>query len=69
MIGATLLKFCLHAGVVIPLILLVSCGKEEWDYVVLGDSSAWGFPEYYAAHIEEDLGVKVTVHDWTVGSE
>lgn len=41
---------------------------NEWDYVVLGDSSAWGFPKYYAAHIEADLGVKVAVHDCTVGN-
>ncbi|KPK64430.1 hypothetical protein AMJ83_01570 [candidate division WOR_3 bacterium SM23_42] len=67
MIGGSFLKLYVLAVLAIPLILSISCSKEEWDYVVLGDSSAWGFPEYYAAHIEEDLGVKVTVHDWTVG--
>ena len=41
----------------------------EWDYVVFGDSTAWGFPDYYAAHIEADLGVKVTVHYRTVGGQ
>jgi hypothetical protein len=51
----------------LPLILSVSCNKKEWSYVVLGDSSAWGFPKYYAEHIEADLGIKVTVHDRTVG--
>lgn len=40
----------------------------SWDYVVLGDSTAWGFPDYYAADIEADLGVKVTVHYRTVGN-
>jgi len=54
-------------AILFPLILSVTCGKEEWNYVVLGDSSAWGFFKYYAAYIEEDLGVKVTVHNWTVG--
>lgn len=39
----------------------------EWDYVVLGDSKAWGFYSLYAAHIEADLGVEVTVHNWIVG--
>ena len=65
MISGSLLKLCGLVMLVIPLILQVSCGKKEWDYVVLGDSSAWGFPKYYAAYIEEDLGVKVTVHDMT----
>ncbi len=40
-------------------------GGAEWDYVVLGASAVWGFFRKYAAHIEADLGVKVTVHDWT----
>jgi hypothetical protein len=39
----------------------------SWNYVVLGDSSAWSFPRFYAEHIEADLGVKVKVLDWTVG--
>ena len=67
MISGSFLKLYVLAILAIPLLLSVSCSKKEWDYVVLGDSSAWGFPKYYAAHIEEDLGVKVTVHDWTVG--
>jgi len=36
-----------------------------WDYVVLGASlDGWkpGYADPYAAHIEADLGVKVTVH-------
>ena len=41
----------------------------EWDYVALGASQVWGFPRKYAAHIEADLGVKVTVHDRTVDSQ
>ena len=39
-------------------------GGAEWDYVALGDSIAWGWPKLYAAHIEADLGVEVTVHNW-----
>ena len=40
---------------------------KEWDYVVFGDSTAWGFPRYYASYMEKDLGVKVTIYDKTVG--
>ncbi len=38
----------------------------SWDYVALGDSTVPGrsYVVYYAAHIEADLGVKVTVHNW-----
>lgn len=37
----------------------------EWDLVLIGDSysSGWGVAEVYAAHIEDDLGVTVRVHD------
>ncbi len=37
----------------------------RWDYVALGDSRTSGadWPDLYAAHIESDLGVQVTVHD------
>ena len=38
-----------------------------WNYAVLGDSSAYGFPKFYAQYIEADLGVKVKVLNWTVG--
>jgi hypothetical protein len=43
--------------------------RKEWDLVIFGDSQAWGIGELYAAHIEEDQGVKVTVHDETAGSQ
>ncbi len=43
--------------------------QKEWDLVILGSSQAWFFGEYYSIYIEEDLGVKVTVHDETVGSQ
>jgi len=38
-----------------------------WNYSVLGDSSAWGFPTYYAQYIEADLGVNVNVLMWARG--
>jgi hypothetical protein len=31
----------------------------SWSYVALGDSSSWGFPQYYAEAMEKDLGIKV----------
>lgn len=40
---------------------------EAWNYVVLGDSSSWGFPKFYVQSIEADLGVKVRLIDWTSG--
>jgi len=42
---------------------------REWDLVIFGGSQAWGIGEYFAVYIEEDLGVKVTVHDETAGSQ
>ena len=39
----------------------------EWSYVALGDSSAWGFPTYYARALEADLGVTVKVIKWVRG--
>ena len=41
----------------------------EWDYVALGDSATWGMVSRYAAMLEQDLGVKVRVHDRTRGSD
>jgi len=45
-----------------------------WDYIALGDSWAAGYGVggrsyvvYYAEHMEADLGVKVTVHNWGRG--
>lgn len=66
-------------GLATALVLLAACGPAatptptapmpepgaEWHYVVFGDSTAWGFPKFYAAYIQEDLGVKVTVHNKT----
>lgn len=44
-------------------------GDEEWDYVALGDSITWGFITQYAEMLEQDLGVKVSLHDWTQGGD
>jgi hypothetical protein len=38
-----------------------------WTYSVLGDSSAFGFPKFYAQYIEADMGVKVDVKMWARG--
>jgi len=42
---------------------------KEWDYVVFGDSSTWGFPRYYASYMEKDLGVKVTIYNKTIDTQ
>lgn len=39
----------------------------SWNYAVLGDSSSWGFPKFYAGYIEADLGVKVNMLNWASG--
>jgi hypothetical protein len=41
---------------------------EEWDLVILSDSSLIGVGEYYATYIEEDLNVNVKLHDEWQGS-
>jgi hypothetical protein len=40
-----------------------------WDYVAIGDPVANGFVEFYAEHIEADLGVEVRVHNWCRSSQ
>jgi hypothetical protein len=58
--------------IAVSLIIISGCATgriavsgTEWDYVALGDSrTAWtSYPVSYAAHIESDLGIKVTVHN------
>jgi lysophospholipase L1-like esterase len=50
--------------------LIARRGDTSWDYVALGDSTPTGYGllesyvEYYAAFIEEDLGVKVDIHNF-----
>jgi hypothetical protein len=43
--------------------------QRKWDLVIFGDSSAFGFGVYYAAYIEEDLGVKVRIHERADGGQ
>ena len=43
-------------------------GLAEWDVVVIGDSTLWGVAEPYARLVEQERGVKVTLHDdWQGG--
>jgi len=37
---------------------------EQWDLVLISDSSGWGVAEAFAAEIEQDLGIDVVVHDF-----
>jgi lysophospholipase L1-like esterase len=64
--------------IAVGLIIISGCATRkkavsgtEWDYVALGDSTtAWtSYPDLYAAHIEDDLGVKVTVHNEAIGGQ
>ena len=48
-----------------PQLLMVP--DAAWDLVVIGDSSMWRLANAYADQIEQDLGVKVLVHEWTIG--
>jgi hypothetical protein len=43
--------------------------KRNWNYIALGDSFTWGFPDIYASHIEADLGVSVKLHNFSVGGQ
>jgi hypothetical protein len=36
----------------------------EWDYVALGESMNFGMISRYAEMLEQDLGVRVELHDW-----
>ncbi len=46
-------------------LLLSSCAQEEWEYVSIGGDFTYAmrWNETYAAYIEEDLGVDVTLTD------
>jgi len=39
---------------------------EEWDVVVIGDSTLWGIGENIAEHIENDYGISVNLHDFSI---
>jgi lysophospholipase L1-like esterase len=52
---------------------IAESGDTPWDLVVLGDSLVAEdmsvLPELYAQHIEQDLGVKVEIHNLAIGGE
>lgn len=50
-----------------PLHAAIPTPGAQWNYSVLGDSSAWSFPKFYARYLEEDLGVTVDVKMWAQG--
>jgi hypothetical protein len=39
-------------------------GYDEIDLVLISDSSGWNVAGIYAGYLEEDLGIKVNVHDY-----
>jgi hypothetical protein len=41
----------------------------EWDYVAMGESITFGTVSRYAKILEQDLGVKIDLHDWQTPSE
>jgi lysophospholipase L1-like esterase len=51
--------------------LFAGCANRTWAYVALGDSAPAGYGvensyvDYYAEFIEEDLGVRVEVHNYS----
>jgi hypothetical protein len=61
--------------IVLMIALTVGCGPKTWDYVALGDSWPAGFGveksyvEYYAEFIEQDLGVRVEVHNFAMSGQ
>ncbi len=50
-----------------PVLVPTPPSGGSWNYAVLGDSSSWGFPKFYAESIEADLGVKVNILNWAAG--
>jgi hypothetical protein len=57
-------------------LILVSCSSSaasmptgpdaEWTVVVIGDSTMWNIGRPLASKIEEDMGVKVILHEWVI---
>lgn len=68
-------------GLAIILVFLAACAPPAtpaptpteatptWDYVALGDSITFGLAHHYARMLEQDLGVKVEVHNWARGGD
>ena len=40
---------------------------KEWDLLIVSSSTNWGVGQYYAELIEDDMNVKVNLHDCWVG--
>jgi hypothetical protein len=43
--------------------VITAQGDKEWDLVVMGDSLMGGLTSRYVAHLEQDLGIRVIVHN------
>lgn len=65
------------AVILIFVVLLTSCqpkstnpfpDMKEWDLLIISDSTNWGVGQYYTKLIEQDMNVKVTLHDCWVGA-
>ncbi len=54
--------------ILLPILPIQSTKAEvTWDYVILGSSiGTWEWPEYYGEYIENDLGVNVKLHNYSV---
>jgi len=73
----TKMKVVLVGMLLVITLLTSSCGGQksmptganaEWTLVVIGDSSMWELGEALASQIESDLGVKVVLEDFSLGS-
>jgi lysophospholipase L1-like esterase len=42
---------------------------SEWDYVAIGDSMVRGMMYHYVEFVEQDLGVKIELHEWSVSGD
>jgi hypothetical protein len=65
--GAMIALAILLAGCAAPKALPSGPGAE-WNLVVIGDSSLWGFGEAFAGQIEKDQDVKVIIHDFALSN-
>lgn len=49
--------------------MIEESGATEWDYVAMGDSVVQDFVLLYAIKVEEDLGIRINIHNWTKGGD